>query len=436
MLEHSILNLFENCVDARKHALLLSKAYFDIHQRERLVSFLKTHSHFRIELEKNGNYLVAWLGSDKKEIFGLVKIYKKRCVLECLTKERVEEGKKILEDDLKEAIRFRAYSYQNINLASKDDKISDDWLSLWGLDRTCLECQFQDYKLKLEQEILTILDTGFRLLRAVEKTETINPFMTKTLSHLTQLIDKLSNFLIFLETTCSFTTLKKIKKQLYLLFDQTEAKLLELLEGLGNKEEVIRLYLNKNWNHFDDIDEDQAINPLPSNLSEALMAGWRKETERMILSPDMDLVTVLEKQPIEWLEAIYTFSGLTDDCRNKTQYVQAISNFLKKESNLKQIVQELHFSAQRALSFILEANGICPYEYLINIFGNDNQDGFYWRERPPKSVIGISRARGLLFVGHIKKLNNIQKIAFIPSDLRHPLQRVMSIPDNNHHLLE
>ena len=166
------------------------------------------------------------------------------------------------------------------------------------------------------------------------------------------------------------------------------------------------------------------------------MAGWRKETERMILSPDMDLVTVLEKQPIEWLEAIYTFSGLTDDCRNKTQYVQAISNFLKKESNLKQIVQELHFSAQRALSFILEANGICPYEYLINIFGNDNQDGFYWRERPPKSVIGISRARGLLFVGHIKKLNNIQKIAFIPSDLRHPLQRIISIPDNNHHLLE
>ena len=450
MLEHSILNLFEKCIDARKNALLLSKAYFDIHQREKLVSFLKTHSHFRIELEKNSNCLAAWLGSDKKDILGLVKIYKKRCVLECLTKERIEEGKKILEDNLKESITFRAYSYQNISLGPKDDKTSDNgfYPSLWNLNYlgslnylkestgTCLGNQIQDYKLKLEQEILTILDAGFRLLRAVEKTETINPFMTKTLSHLTQLIDKLSNFLIFLETTHSFTTLKEIEKQLYLFFDQIEAKFLELLKGVVKKEEVIRLYFNKDWNHFDDINEGKALNPLPSSLSNALMAGWRKEIERMIFSADMDLATVLEKQPIEWLEAIYTFLGLTDDCKNKTQYVQAISVFLKKESNLKQTVQELGFSAQRALSFILEANGICPYEYLINIFGDDNQDGFYWREKPPKSVIGISRARGLLFVGHIKRLNNTKKIAFIPCDLRHPLQKAISIPGNSHHLLE
>ena len=426
MLEHSILNLFEKCVDARKNALLLSKAYFDIHQREKLVSFLKAHSHFRIELEKNSNCLAAWLDSDKKEILGLLKIYKRRCVLECLTKERIEKGKKFLEGNLKGAIRFRAYSYQNVKLGSKDDKISDP-----GLGN-----QIQDYKLKLERRILTILDAGFRLLRAVEKTETINPFMTKTLSHLTQLIDKLSNFLIFLETTHSFTTLKEIEKQLYLFFDQIEAKFLELLKGVVKKEEVIRLYLNKDWNHFDDINEGKALNPLPSSLSNALMAGWRKEIERMIFSADMDLATVLEKQPIEWLEAIYTFLGLTDDCKNKTQYVQAISIFLKKESNLKQTVQELGFSAQRALNFILEANGMCPYEYLTNIFGDDIQDGFYWRERPPKSVIGISRARGLVFVGHIKGINNIQKIAFIPCDLRHPLQRIISIPDNNRHLLE
>ena len=193
MLEHSILNLFEKCIDARKNALLLSKAYFDIHQRGKLVSFLKTHSHFRIELEKNSNCLAAWLGSDKKDILGLVKIYKKRCVLECLTKERIEEGKKILEDNLKESITFRAYSYQNISLGPKDDKTSDNgfYPSLWNLNYlgslnylkestgTCLGNQIQDYKLKLEQEILTILDAGFRLLRAVEKTETINPFMTK-----------------------------------------------------------------------------------------------------------------------------------------------------------------------------------------------------------------------------------------------------------------
>jgi len=426
MLEHSILNLFEKCIDVRKNALLLSKAYFDIHQRGKLVSFLKAHSHFRIELEKNSNCLAAWLDSDKKEILGLIKIYKKRCVLECLTKERIEEGKKFLEGNLKEVIRFRAYSYQNINLGSKDDKILDPNLGN----------QIQDYKLKLEKKILTILDAGFRLLRAVEKTETINPFMIKTLSHLTQLIDKLSNFLIFLETTYSFTTLKEIEKQLYLSFDQIEAKFLELLKGVVKKEEVIRLYLNKNWNHFDDINENKALNPLPISLSKALMAGWRKEIERMIFSADMDLVTVLEKQPIEWLEAIYTFLGLTDDCKNKTQYVQAISIFLKKESNLKQTVQELGFSAQRALNFILEANGMCPYEYLTNIFGDDIQDGFYWRERPPKSVIGISRARGLVFVGHIKGINNIQKIAFIPCDLRHPLQRAISIPDNSRHLLE
>jgi hypothetical protein len=466
MLEQSIPNLFKKFIDTTKHTLLLSKVYFDIRQKEKTLSFFNTHPKFRMEIKKNSGCLAVWLASDKKRILGIVKTHKKRCILECLTKEQSEEGKKFLENNLKEAVAFRAYSYQSVNLKLRAEKTPGDrphttlpTLDYLGALRylkdstkrtklvlndtlkkesslTCFRYQIQDYKQALEKEILIVLDAGFRLLRAVEKIEVFNPFVTKALPHLTQLIDKLSDFAPFLEETQSFATLKKIEKQLYLYFDEIEAKFLELLEGLYKKEKVIGLYLNKNWNHFEDISQDKTLIPLPCNVSKALMAGWRSNTEQMILSPDMDLVTILQKQPIEWLEAIYTFLGLTDDCKKKNDYIQTIAGFLKNELNLEKIVQKLSFSARKVLSFILEAKGMFSYRCLVNVFGDDIQDGFYWREKPPKSIIGISRARGLLFVGHIKKASNMIKVALIPSDLRLPLQRTIATPGNNHHLLE
>ncbi len=160
------------------------------------------------------------------------------------------------------------------------------------------------------------------------------------------------------------------------------------------------------------------------------MANWRGKAEEIILTSEMDLFSVLEKQPLEWIEAIAAFLNLLEGNKSKRAYVDTITSFLKKPSNLIQVVANLPEEAHGVLRVVLEAGGSFPYACLIRYFGNDLYDGFYWRIKPPRSAIGIIRARGLLFVGQMKRMGTLTKVAFIPSDLRPILRHLTTVPDN------
>ncbi|MCD6319481.1 MAG: DUF2384 domain-containing protein, partial [Candidatus Desulfofervidaceae bacterium] len=296
-----------------------------------------------------------------------------------------------------------------------------------------LQEEIENYKLALQEEILVILDVSYRLLRAIEKVEALTPLMSKPFLSLSQLIDNLSHLMNILENTHSYRTFKKIEKEIHRFFEKIDAQFFQLLEMLPQKEKVIELYTDDNWNHFEDMHDDILL-PLPKSLAKELMANWRASAEETLFTPEMNLLSVLQKQPIEWIEAIYTFLELPDGGRRKKEYITAINAFLKYKSNLLSVVQKLPLPAQKLLGVVLEAGGIFPYTCLVECFGNDIYDGFYWREKPPKSVIGILRARGLLFVGRMK--GKKCKVAFIPVDLRKNLQEVITIPDNIPHLPE
>jgi len=488
MVDHSSLYLWAKFVDFNRQSLLLTRAYFDILQKDSLLSFLHNSPNFQIEVQKSTDCVAAWLAADKESILGIIKVNKKRCVLECLTKRRAEEGKRFLEGNLKDAIAFRAYSFQkldNLNLLEAEDEemsleeylmyyYEHEWirtplpalngktplesiktsigrLQIASLINTLekklnlpydfnrLRCrlnigcihslkeEIENYKLALQEEILVMLDASYRLLRAIEKIEVLNPVMSKAFLSLSQLIDKLSHIMNVLENTHSFRAFKKIDKKIHHYFEEIDTQFVQLLEILPQKDKVIELYSDEKWNHFEDMQDDVLL-PLPKSIAKELMANWRASAEEILFTSKMDLIAVLQKQPIEWVEAIYTFLELPNECKKKKEYIAAISAFLKQKSNLTSVLQKLPLPAQRLLGVVLEAGGIFPYTCLVECFGNDVYDGFYWREKPPKSIIGILRARGLLFVGRMKGRKH--KVAFIPVDLRENLQGLITISDN------
>jgi hypothetical protein len=485
MATYKSASLWPKFIDFNRRPLLLTKAYFEIVQKEAVLSFLRTNSHFKIEKEKNQDCIATWLTSDGKKILGIVKVNKTRCVLECLTKERAEEGKQLLERSLKKAIRFRAYSLQRLKEieSNEEEELSleeylqyyyeKEWIKtpLAALDgKTPLEClnypdcktklvglinkleatsnlpydfnrlrcrlrlgcvydlrvELEKYKLALQEQILIMLDSSLRLLRAIEKT--VGVLLAENadmLLEISNLIDELTDFVVILDKISSLRDFRTVEKEINYLFNEIEENLLLFLDTLPQRDEIITLYGDEDWDHIQDVNEKLPL-PLPQLLAREIMVNWRASAEEILLTPEMNLKTVLEKQPIEWIEAISNFLGVNEGCKKKDDHIQAITTFLYSKSNLKRLLNTFTPPAKELLNTVLEAGGFFPYVCLVKYFGNDLQDGFYWREKPPKSIIGVLRARGLLFVGHLQKGQKKVKIALIPADLRPLLTEVLN----------
>ncbi len=486
MSNHPSTKIWDKLVGLGRGPFLLTKAYFDILQKDKVLSFLKSSPFFKIEKQKKGDCLATWVGKDTKSILGILKINKAKCVLECISKDKVEEGKKLLEKYLKEAINFRAYSLQKIEEdipeESDDEQIlsledylqyyyENEWIkaplpALGG--KTPLEClkscqdrakllelinqlekksnlpydfnrlrcrlklgciydmrvELEKYKLALQEQILVFLDASFRLLRAVEKVGILPSKESDILVKASQLVDELTNFVVALDEVTAFREYKRIEKEIVKRFDSIEDNLLLFLNSLPQQEEIMSLYLDENWDHLKEASEDFFI-PLPHAIAREIMANWRESAEEILVTPQMDLKTLLKKQPIEWIEAISTFLGLSLSNQSKNDHIQVVCKQLHDQKKLKEVVKGLEPEARKLLRLVLDTGGVFPYACLVKCFGNDAQDGFYWREKPPQSIIGILRSRGLLFVGHIVTEGKKLKVALIPHDLRPSLFKVL-----------
>jgi len=300
----------------------------------------------------------------------------------------------------------------------------------WNRKVVCnLNEKIEKGKISLQEEILSHLNTALRLLLAIEKAEVYSTDMAKPLIHLTHFIDKISEFSFLLNENLSYRELKKVNNKLYNLLKKMNSLLSELLNVLPEKEKVIEFYNDEKWSHLNSLKEESPFF-LPQSLARDVMATWRNKAEAVLISIDMGLSSILEKQPLEWLDAIATFLHLHEKNKSKQTYVKAITEFLKQPSNLAQIISHLPLECQGLLRLVLEAGGSFPYACLIRYFGNDLHDGFYWQIKPPKSTIGMVRTRGLLFVGNMERMGTLTKVAFIPKDLRFMLHHLTATPGN------
>ncbi len=151
-------------------------------------------------------------------------------------------------------------------------------------------------------------------------------------------------------------------------------------------------------------------------LSEYMMDQWREDAEAKPINLNTTLSAALNKSLWQMVDAACLASGLPSKGQRK-QKTKALVQRLTDASHLAQLVAGLPPHGRAILRQTLKAGGWIKLGELTREFGNQDGDGIFWNERPPRSQIGQVRARGLLFVGKAGISGRNYKVAVIPKDL-------------------
>lgn len=116
---------------------------------------------------------------------------------------------------------------------------------------------------------------------------------------------------------------------------------------------------------------------------------------------------------------------LADGGREESLPEKAESCFLDL---LRQVVkQELSSEECCLLSLLLEKDGgPVPTGSLTRRFGSEDDDGWFWNETPPTSVMGRLRLYGLAFIGRTAVDGRLVRSMVIPKELRPLLLRMLA----------
>lgn len=144
--------------------------------------------------------------------------------------------------------------------------------------------------------------------------------------------------------------------------------------------------------------------------------SFQKEAENKSISVTMKLSVALNKLPTEWIEGM-TAGWQRLEKPFRKERISDLCEFLLSQEGFLQISACLNDPERAAIKMVLEHGGHVPYGKLQKVFGAETDDGYYWSERPPKSVIGRLRYKGLLFVGKVLLSDRQYKMAVIPRDL-------------------
>lgn len=73
----------------------------------------------------------------------------------------------------------------------------------------------------------------------------------------------------------------------------------------------------------------------------------------------------------------------------------------------------------------LEEGGQSPTPPVTRRFGSEDDDGWFWNESPPTSVIGRVRLHGLAFVGQAAVEGSLVRTVVIPRELRESIMSAL-----------
>ena len=164
--------------------------------------------------------------------------------------------------------------------------------------------------------------------------------------------------------------------------------------------------------------------PIMEAMFDEVVWGMHEEAGSEEMSPDGKTVAFFKKLPIEWVNAAAQYWGL-EPVRLKRDRIAALVAFLQDNKNGQTIRQSFDDEEIKALAFILSSNGWVKYGALKKRYGTEEQDGYFWSEEPPQSVIGRLRMKGLLFVGETPIGSRYYKVAVIPKEFRSMLAKLI-----------
>jgi hypothetical protein len=165
----------------------------------------------------------------------------------------------------------------------------------------------------------------------------------------------------------------------------------------------------------------------PEEVLQELERDWRRVQEDRPLPLGSSLRTLLDKQPAHWVEAIHGRLGLPP-ARNKRDRSQAIAQRLADPAGLRHVLGTLGREETAGLAHLLARGGWQRLGHFARRFGSDAQDGWFWVDDPPRSVLGQLRLHGLVFVGRALIDGRRCKVALIPPEIRPPLVVLLPPP--------
>ena len=115
------------------------------------------------------------------------------------------------------------------------------------------------------------------------------------------------------------------------------------------------------------------------------------KAESIIIYRHSTVSSIINKYPSGWVDGMCKALGVRE--RIKDDKVRSIASVLKS-GKVTELLGGLPKESGDALHFILERGGVVKYSQLSGKFGDEI--GFFWKEHPPKSAVGILRLHGFL----------------------------------------
>ncbi len=148
----------------------------------------------------------------------------------------------------------------------------------------------------------------------------------------------------------------------------------------------------------------------------AVAHSFQKEADSKPISVNVKLSVALNKLPTEWIDGMAAGWQRPEQPHRKER-IRDLCEFLLSQEGFLQISAALNDSERAAINMILQHGGHLLYGKVQKAFGAETGDDYYWSERPPKSVIGRLRYKGLVFVGKAALADRHYKMAVIPREL-------------------
>lgn len=152
-------------------------------------------------------------------------------------------------------------------------------------------------------------------------------------------------------------------------------------------------------------------------MMEMLNEDKIKKAESIILYENTKMTAILNKYPSQWVDGMCNALSISTRGK-KDDKVKMIARILQE--NLQDILKKLPEKSKKALRLVLEKGGFVKEGVLKDY---DDEIGFWWNDKPPKSDIGLLRLHGLLVVGRMPVGGRMFSTAFVPSDLRELLKK-------------
>ncbi len=154
----------------------------------------------------------------------------------------------------------------------------------------------------------------------------------------------------------------------------------------------------------------------------------KAEQERRRLPSRSGLNTLLGGLPAEWLDAVWEALDLPPERPpHRKERERRIAEHLTEDGALEQVIAEgLSDEECRLLTYLLKQGGQASAGAVVERFGSDEGDGWFWNEEPPTSVLGRVRLHGLAFVGAAPDASGT-RLVVVPRELRAGLEGALAV---------